>query len=746
MRTADRQVAGNGHPAGRPPGHPDAVREPIVEEIHGHVVADPYRWLENPADPRTQDWQAAQDRLWQDHAAALPGRDRLNARISELTDTGLVTAPTWRCGRRFFLRRGAGQPRPVLCTVAPGSSSDDVLIDPSALDPDGGTAIDHWQPDREGRLLAYQVSRHGDERSHLFVMDIATGQVVDGPVDGCRYSPVAWLPGGEAFYYVRSAPEGPAPDSPGSAGPKKVYLHRVGTPADADVLILDHGADCSYGLGMSADGRWLTVSATRRSTPGNALWLADLSAAPPERPDLRVVQESGGARTVVDVGRDGRLYVVTSSGAPHGRLCVGDPAEPGEDGWTTLVGTDDTDGAPVLGDFIVLDGPEPGRPVLLVRWTRYAIGEITVHDALTGERTGEVPLPGMGSVGSLAAEPDGGHAAWFSYTDGVTPGHVLRYDTRTGETTRWADAPGVAVHPEVESRRFLCTSADGTRVPMVVLAKPTATPGPRPTILYGYGGFGLSLTPTYSAYALAWVEAGGVFVTANLRGGGEGGAQWHRDGRLDRKQNVFDDFVAAAEKLIADGWTTPAQLGACGESNGGLVVGAALTQRPDLFGAAVCSAALLDMVRYERTGLGSTWTGEYGSAADPEQFGWLLGYSPYHRVRGDVDHPAVLFTVFANDTRVDPLHARKMCAALQHASDTTDATDTTDASDGGRPVLLRTEGEVGHGGRAVDRSVGLAADMLAFLAAHTGLDLRTAGEAGTTGGSGWAAVGLRARR
>jgi prolyl oligopeptidase len=248
---------------------------------------------------------------------------------------------------------------------------------------------------------------------------------------------------------------------------------------------------------------------------------------------------------------------------------------------------------------------------------------------------------------------------------------------------------------------------------MVVLARPAAAAGPRPTILYGYGGFGLSLTPTYSSYILAWVEAGGVFATANLRGGGENGDEWHRAGMLDRKQNVFDDFIAAAEMLIADSWATPEQLGICGESNGGLLVGAALTQRPDLFAAVVCSKPLLDMVRYERFGLGAKWRGEYGSASDPHQLRWLLDYSPYHHVRAGVDYPAVLFTVFGADSRVDPLHARKMCAALQTATA------------GTRPILLRHEDDAGHGAQGASRAVELAADMLAFFEAHTGLDKKT---------------------
>jgi prolyl oligopeptidase len=495
---------------------------------------------------------------------------------------------------------------------------------------------------------------------------------------------VAWLPDGEAFFYVRD---------------RRVCLHRLGTPAADDVVI--RAEERSYGLGSSHDGRWLTVSAPAGA--GNDLWLADLSSSPPERPALRTVQRGADAVTVPAVGRDGRLYLLTTLGAPTGRLCVADPADPGPGGWRELVGPDPE---AVISDFALLDGP--GGPVLLIGRTRHAISEIGVHDPVTGERVGEVPLPGLGTAGRMSARPEGGHEAWFSYTDGVTPGSVHRYDARTGRTGLWAAAPGAVDVPELESRQIVYASADGTPVRMVVLARPGT--GPRPAILYGYGGFGLSLTPSYSGYILPWVEAGGVFVLAQVRGGGEEGAAWHRDGMLERKQNSFDDFTAAAERLIADGWTTAGRLAACGESNGGLLVGAAITRRPELFAAAVCSAPLLDMVRYEHSGLGPSWRAEYGSAEDPDQLDLLLGYSPYHRVREGVDYPATLLASFGGDSRVDPMHARKMCAALQHATP------------GTRPVLLRHEDGVGHGARAAGRAVGLAADMLAFLAAHTGLE------------------------
>ena len=346
-----------------------------------------------------------------------------------------------------------------------------------------------------------------------------------------------------------------------------------------------------------------------------------------------------------------------------------------------------------------------------------------MHDLATGERTGTVPLPGPGSVGGISERPEGGHEAWFVYTDNTTPTTVLHYDAHTSRTQVWARPPGAVEAPPVTARQIAYRSADGTEVRMLVVSgEDTRAAGeaegrpatPRPAILYGYGGFGISLTPGYSSTVLAWVEAGGVYAIAGLRGGSEEGEEWHRAGMLDRRRCVFDDFHAAAGKLIADGWTTREQLGIYGGSNGGLLVGAAITQQPELYAAAVCSAPLLDMVRYEQFGLGETWNTEYGTAADAEQLGWLLSYSPYHHVTEGVPYPSVLFTVFDNDTRVDPMHARKMCAALQYA---------TSAPLRERPIMLRREADVGHSSRSVSRSVALSADILAFLAAHTGLPL-----------------------
>ncbi|MGI8336340.1 prolyl oligopeptidase family serine peptidase [Actinomadura scrupuli] len=691
-----------------PTAYPPARRQEIVEDLHGRRVPDPYRWLEEAGSEETRAWLTAQDELFHRRVDGLPGRERLRKRISELLGAGHVSAPTWRGDVRFFMRRTAEQEHAVLyMTDAEGAET--ALIDPMRLDPGGTTTLDSWRPDVEGRLLAYQLSHGGDEESLLYVMDLASGEQVEGPIERGRYSPIAWLPGGEAYYYVRRLPKDQVPEGEDQYH-RRVYLHRVGTdPETEDVLIFGAGMEKTnyYAVSVSRDGRWLTISASQGTAPRNDLWIADLAASAPERPVLRAVQEHVDAETGLYVGRDGRAYVFTDRDAPRARLCVTDPADPAYETWRDLIPEDPE---AVLTDFAVLDGPELERPVLLAGWTRHAISEITVHDLETGERTGTVPTPGLGSIGGLAERPEGGHEAWFGYTDNVTPSSVERYDARTGETCLWASAPGSVDLPEVETRQVTYASKDGTQVRMLVIGGPGD--GPRPTVLYGYGGFNVPLTPAYSAGVLAWVEAGGVYAIANLRGGSEEGEEWHRAGMLDRKQNVFDDFHAAAEKLIADGWTTPDRLAISGGSNGGLLVGAAMTQRPELYAAVVCSAPLLDMVRYERFGLGQTWNGEYGSADDPEQLGWLLAYSPYHRVREGVAYPATLFTVFENDGRVDPLHARKMCAALQHAT-------SAEA-----PIVLRNESEVGHSARSVSRSVDLSVDSLSFMAAHTGLVLQ----------------------
>src|SRR5690242_4697537 len=503
------------------PAYPPAQRTGLVEQVAGHFVADPYRWLEDPDSDDSRAWLAAQDVLVAGQLAALPARPALAARIAELTATGLVSSPIWRGERRFFLRREPGEEHAALITSAPGEP-DRVLVDPMALDPSGATTLDAWAPDNEGRLLAYQVSRGGDEESVLQVMDVTTGEHAEEPIDRCRYTEVAWLPGGKFFYYVRRLPPEAVPADEAQYH-RRVYFHTVGTPAGADTLIFGEGRDKTdfYQVSVSWDGRWLVIVASQGTSPRTDVWLADLAASSPGAPALRVVQEGVDARTGVHVGRDGRMYVFTDAGAPRGRLAVADPGHPGQAGWQNLIGEDPE---AVLQDYAILDGGQASPPLLLATWTRHAFSEITVHDLADGERRGVITMPGPdgaganrpGTISQVTERPEGGHEAWFAYTDHSTPVTIYRYDARTGEVTPWARAPGTARIPPVSTRQVSYRSADGTEVRMVVISPPEDPPpagGPavsRPAILTGYGGFAISLlTPAFSPAALAWVEAGG---------------------------------------------------------------------------------------------------------------------------------------------------------------------------------------------------------------------------------------------
>ena len=434
-------------------GYPEATRLDLVEDLFGHQVADPYRWLEDTESPQSRRWLAAEDELWAASRDELPRRAQFTERVRELLRVGAVGLPVWRGTTRFYTRRDPDQEHAVLYvhdgtgrggTGRGGTAQDGTeraLVDPSGIDATGRTTLDAWSPDKEGRLLAYQLSHGGDEESLLRVMDVATGEVVDGPIDRCRYSGVAWLPGGKAFYYTRRlAPEAvPAGEAQYH---RRVYLHVVGTPPEADTLIFGEGRDKKtyYGVSVSRDGRWLIVSASVGTAPREDIWIASLTESDPAAPVLVPLMTGLDAMAAPRVGRDGKLYLLTDLGAPRGRICVADPAAPGPDNWRDLVPEDP---AAVQRSFAILD-EGLDRPVLVLSRTRHAVSEVTVHDLATGEQLSALGLPGIGTVGGVAERPEGGHEAWFGYTDYTTPPVILRYDAVTGAVDTWAASPGAS--------------------------------------------------------------------------------------------------------------------------------------------------------------------------------------------------------------------------------------------------------------------------------------------------------------
>jgi len=668
----------------------------IWDELHGNRIADPYRELEDPDGDQTRAWNARQDELFAEARRGWSARDGLRARLAELFGVGWVGAPYWRGDRAFAMRRDPGRDHPILTvtdsrprqkteasSVPEPSAPPRTLVDPEALDPSGTTTLDVWEPSHEGDLLAYGLSAGGTEWAQISVVDVATGEVVDGPIDRTRHPSIAWQPGGKAFYYVRFRT---MDDRAEDRLRQRVYLHQLGTDPATDVEVFGAGLPRATYLGVatSADGRWLVVTASRGTDARNDVWRADLTAGPLTFTPLLV---GADALTYPSFDTRGELWVLTNHGAPRRRVCRVDES------WHEVIAED---AEAVVEDFVVL--ADMGLLVLLR--TRHAVSEVTVHDLATGEWLRQLALPGLGSVTELSSRRRGS-TIWLSYTGYTTPSTVLRADAATGELEESGQ------DSTVTTRQVTYRSYDGTPVRMFLI-EPAGPARPRPAILYGYGGFNIAMIPAYSPLILAWVAAGGVYAVANLRGGSEEGEAWHRAGMREHKTNVFDDFAAASDWLVDQGVTTRDRLGIYGRSNGGLLVGAALTRHPDKYAAVVCAAPLLDMLRYERFGLGELWNGEYGRAADPEEFAWLRSYSPYHQVVDGVGYPAVLFVVFEGDTRVDPLHARKMCALLQSATG------------GPGPILIRRETGVGHSSRAVSRDVELAADLLAFLTAELG--------------------------
>ena len=667
-----------------------------VETLHGESIPDPYRWLEQGDDPRTQAWTASQNALTESLLAAVPARARLRARLDELLSIGALSTPEPVAGRYFYQRRDGRQNQPVLYVREGRDGEDRVLIDPNHLDAQGTTALDWFYPSEDGRLLAYGLSENGSEQSLLHVLEVDSGAPLPDRIPRTRSADLAWLPDGSGFYYTRYPAEGEVPEGEEHYH-RSVFFHRLGTDSARDPLIFRPAEKEHWpGVGLSPDGRWLVIGVARTFDQTD-LYLQDLVARTPPVPVAKDVPATFDGEVV-----RGRLYLRTNLDAPTYRLYLVDPERPAREGWREIV--------PPRTDA-VLDGFRITGSTLALSYLERAASRLRLAD-LEGNGVREVALPTIGSLFGLSGEWDGDEL-YYGFTSYTVPPTVYRLALPAGTTELWRRVDADLDPSRYEVRQVGYPSRDGTEVTMFVVHR-TGLPrdGANPVYLSGYGGFNISMTPAFSRSLLLWLERGGVVAIPNIRGGGEYGEAWHQGGMLGHKQNSFDDFIAAAEWLMRERYTRPERLAAAGGSNGGLLMGAVLTQRPELFGAVVIQVPLLDMLRYHRFLIARLWIPEYGSAEDAEQFRWLRAYSPYHHVRDGVRYPAVLLATAESDTRVDPMHARKMAARLQAAT----------SSD--RPVLLRLEARAGHGaGKPLNKVLDELTDTWTFVFWQLGVEV-----------------------
>jgi prolyl oligopeptidase len=678
------------------PSYPKTAAHDTKDVLHGEEIADPYRWLEDGSDPETILWTERQNALTESYLAAVPARERVRRRLEDLLSIGVLGVPTPKRGRYFYLRRDGRQDHPVLYWRQGLNGADRTAVDPNALNPAGTTALDWYFPSEDGHLLAYGLSDNGTEESLLHVLDLDRDRHLPDRIPRMRAASLAWLPDGRGFYYTRYPAPGEVP-----AGEEQyhraIYLHLLGTdPRDDSLVFRPAEKEHWAGVSLSPDGRWLLVSVARTFDQTD-LYVQDLVAGT----GLTAVARDLPASFDGEIAH-GRLFLRTNLDASTYRVYVVDPERVARSEWREIVPPRDDavlESVTVLGDRLGLSYLE--RASARLRVTDFE--GVSVH---------EVPLPALGSLFGIGGEWDGTEL-FYGLSSYTLPPSVYRIELGTGAASLWRRVEAGIDPAKYEVRQVSYASKDGTAISMF-LVHPTGLVrnGENPTYLTAYGGFNISMTPAFSRSLLLWLEHGGVLAVPNIRGGGEYGEAWHQAGILANKQNSFDDFIAAAEWLIREGYTRPERLAAAGGSNGGLLVGAVLTQRPELFRAVLIQVPLLDMLRYHRFLIARLWIPEYGSAEEPEQFRWLHAYSPYHRVRDGVPYPAVLLATAESDTRVDPMHARKMAARLQAA---------TSAE---RPILLRLESLAGHGaGKPLSKLLEELTDSWTFVFSELGVEV-----------------------
>lgn len=676
--------------------YPETRRGDVVEELHGVRIADPFRWLEDLDSEETRAWVREQNALTFSYLRGIPQREPLRRRLEKLWNYERFGAPTRRGSRQFWFKNDGLQNHAVLYWRE-GDGPEHVLLDPNTMSEDGSTSVAGVSFSDDGRWCAYATSRGGSDWNEWHVREVATGKDTDDHLQWVKFSGVSWLPDGSGFLYSRFPAPRPGDEREQANYDHKLYLHRLGAPQSADQLVYERPDQREWGFDgeVSEDGAYIVIRAWVGTDTRTRIFYRALDGG-----EIRpLVTSFDGAYEFV--GNDGPVfYLRTDAEAPRGRLIAVDTRAPEREHWRELI-------------------PQ-GRDVLTsVRMVAHRFVALFMRDAHSravvyrrdGTEEAEVPLPGLGTIGQITGRrehPD----LYFTFTSFTEASSVWRYDLGLQQRSLHV-RPRIAFSPEdYESSQVWYRSKDGTRIPMFIVHKRGIAKGDvHPVYLYGYGGFNISLTPSFSPSVLVWMEMGGVFAQPSLRGGGEYGEAWHKAGMLDKKQNVFDDFVAAAEYLIDAGWTKPERLAIGGGSNGGLLVGACMNQRPDLFGACLPAVGVMDMLRFHKFTIGWAWVSDYGSPDDPAQFRDLLAYSPLHNLKAGESYPATLITTADHDDRVVPAHSFKYAAALQAAQA------------GAAPCLIRIDTKAGHGaGIPTSKLIDEAADKWAFLARRFELD------------------------
>ncbi|MGC1452900.1 MAG: prolyl oligopeptidase family serine peptidase [Candidatus Sulfotelmatobacter sp.] len=677
---------------------PKAAAKPVIDMYHGTKVPDNYRWLEDGTRPETQKWVEQEMAYTRGILDRLPGRDAIHKRLTELLSIGSVTPPMIGGRHYFYTRREGMQNQPILYVRDSVNGPDRVLVDANQLAADGTIALDWFQPSENGKYVAYGTSPSGSEMSTLHIVETKTGTVLPDTIERTRAASIAWKLDNSGFYYTRYPKKGDVPDGQEMYN-RHVFYHDLGSEsADDDKLIFGEGRDAEDwpSATLSNDGHWLLIQVSEGWTKSE-LFLVDVKASTPPTRITTGKNFLYGAEVYND-----KLYITTNEDAPRYRVFVADAGNYDREAWKELIPQTDA----------VLQGAAVFGGKLFAQYEQNASSQLKIFD-LDGKKLNDLTLPTLGTVFGSGGRWNRDEV-FYGFQSFTFAPSIYRYDLKDSSTSLWTKVDAPSIDPatyDVQQEWF--KSKDGTRVPMFVVHKKgllngQEANGHNPTLLTAYGGFNVSLTPTFSRTAYLWMEHGGIYAVANLRGGAEFGEDWHRAGMLDKKQNVFDDMIAAAEHLIAEKYTDKNHLAIQGGSNGGLLMGAMMTQRPDLFRAVVCQVPLLDMIHYQDFQIAKLWIPEYGTSENAEQFKWLYAYSPYHHVKAGTEYPAILFMTADTDTRVDPMHAKKM-AALMQAEAKNGASRT-------HPILLRIESKAGHGaGKPVTKQIEEFTDVYSFL-------------------------------